>query len=178
MTRLATNKCQKQEVQRLHHNISAGHTSLLQVYRCYWTYDMNHNIIYMSRLSQRVIPSVHFKISFRAKFAVGSQTSVKKKKERNCNGCCRYRRFDLQAQRSSTTSQVSFGLFTEAHPRSRFLDVTQRSPKRAGERCVTSKKRLRGRLRYKTLLHSRVTLNKEVNTIEPRKTKGAEQRQR
>ena len=35
-------------------------------------------------------------------------------------------------------------------PRSRFLDVTQRSPKRTapllGERCVTSKKRLRGRL--------------------------------
>ena len=33
-------------------------------------------------------------------------------------------------------------------PSSRFLDVTQRSPKRKllGERCVTSKKRLRGRL--------------------------------
>ena len=35
-------------------------------------------------------------------------------------------------------------------PRSRFLDVTQRSPKETavslGERCVTSKKRLRGRL--------------------------------
>ena len=32
-------------------------------------------------------------------------------------------------------------------PRSRFLDVTQRSPKRnVGERCVTSKKRLRRRL--------------------------------
>ena len=30
--------------------------------------------------------------------------------------------------------------------RSRFLDVTQRSPNVLGERCVTSKKRLRGRL--------------------------------
>ena len=50
-------KNQKREVQRLlqswseqrvlflHNNISAGHTSLLQVYRCYWTYDRNHNII-------------------------------------------------------------------------------------------------------------------------------------
>ena len=127
-------------------------------------------------------PSVLYLQSIlRSLFAQNSQWVHKrpwKKKERNCNGCYRYRRFDFQAQRSSTTSQVSFGLFTEAHPRSRFLDVTQRSLKRAGERCVTSKKRLRGRLRYKTLLRSRVTLNKEVNTIEPRKTKGAEQRQR
>lgn len=30
--------------------------------------------------------------------------------------------------------------------RSRYLDVTQRSPNVLGERCVTSKKRLRGRL--------------------------------
>ena len=74
-------------------------------------------------------------------------TNVREKKERNCNCNCRYRLLDLQVQRSSTTSLIFLRPFTEAHPR------------------------------YKILLHSRVTLNKEVNTTEPRKTKGAKQRQ-
>ena len=29
-----------------HNSISAGHTSLLQVYRCYWIYDRNYNTVY------------------------------------------------------------------------------------------------------------------------------------
>ena len=32
-----------------HNNISAGHTSLLQVYRCYWIYDRNYKIQYIDR---------------------------------------------------------------------------------------------------------------------------------
>ena len=40
--------------------------------------------------------------------------------------------------------QITVFRYLSSHPRSRVLDVTQRSV--LGERCVTSKKRLRGRL--------------------------------
>ena len=48
---------QKQEVQRVlqswfQNNISAGHTSLLQVYRCYWTYVGITIVLYGWRISQ------------------------------------------------------------------------------------------------------------------------------
>ena len=52
-------------------------------------------------------------------------------------------------QNTSRTEMNSVFEYILCLPRSRFLDVTQGSPKRTfsfGERCVTSKKRLRGRL--------------------------------
>ena len=35
----------EQPVLLFHNNISAGHTSFLQVYRCYWIHERNHDII-------------------------------------------------------------------------------------------------------------------------------------
>ena len=49
-------------------------------------------------------------------------------------------------------------------PRSRFLDVTQRSRK-GGERCVTSKKRLRGRLSTDEQIKIFVTENTESDSF-------------
>ena len=49
-------------------------------------------------------------------------------------------------------------------PRSRFLDVTQRSPKE-GERCVTYKNRLRGRLTTDEQIKIFVTENTESDTF-------------
>ena len=65
----ARSRNHKQEVQRLlqswseqrvlffHNNILAGHTSLLQVYRCYWTYDRNHKDLYRKPLKQELFSS-------------------------------------------------------------------------------------------------------------------------